>query len=91
MDTNTDIKYTHTSGYHNINVDKFVEACKDNKLEYITYYTYLPSGTKITNMDILENAEREKKNFMLHVIVTDPYGNRIRLHSDNFKLIEDEK
>lgn len=42
MDTNTDIKYTHTNGDYSINVDKFIEAYKDGKLEYIPYYTYLP-------------------------------------------------
>lgn len=91
MDTNTDIKYTHTNGDYSINVDKFIEAYKDGKLEYIPYYTYLPDGIEIANGNSIDNDVRGKGAFMLHVVVKDEYGNRIRLSSANFEPIEDKK
>lgn len=86
MDTNTDIKYTHTNGEYDINVDNFMEACKNDGLEYIPYCTYLPDGIKD-----MHDTVRGKRAFMVHVVVKDKYGNRIRLHSDSFKPIKDEK
>lgn len=86
MDTNTDIKYTHTDGEYNINVDKLIESCNDNKLEYIPHCTYLPDGIEDVNGTV-----RGKGAFMLHMIVKDQYGNRVRLHSDSFKPIDGEK
>lgn len=86
MDTNTDIKYTHTDGECDINVDKFIEACEDNKLEYIPHCTYLPDG-----IETLDGSVRGVGAFMLHMVVKDPYGNRIHLHSNSFKPIENKK
>ena len=91
MNTNTDVKHTHTNGEYNINVDKFIEAYKDNKLEYIPYYTYLPDGIEIVNGNSVCDTVRGKGAFMLHVLVKDQYGNRISLRSDNFEPIEDKK
>lgn len=86
MDINTDIKYTHTNGEYNINVDEFTKACKKEELEYIPWCVYLTEGDATDNGTVCKEDE-----FIVHMLVKDKYGNRIRLSSDIFKRIKNKE